>query len=112
MPKKRTNGGTDRTEVEEPKAVRVTRTNERSDAFLTIYANDAQVQTTPWDIRLTFGQIIGAPTGANASLVVKETAEVYMSPQFAKRVAMVLIEQLRGYEETVGAVPVPPSLKD
>jgi hypothetical protein len=96
-------------EQAQPAIVRanVQRRNERSETFVSLYANDAQVQTTPWDIRITFGQIVGAPTAGSLELVVKEIADLRMSPQFAKRVALVLITQLEHYERTVGPIPLP-----
>lgn len=84
------------------------RKNERSESFVSLYANDAQFQTTPWDMRITFGNIANAPSViGEGPLVVRELAEVHMSPQFAKRVAMVLLAQLKGYEQTVGTIPLP-----
>src|SRR5450759_1374518 len=77
----------------------VNRKKERAEEFVSLYANDAQFQTTPWDIRITFGSIAGAPSVAGTGqLVVKELAELHMSPQFAKRVAVVLTAQLKAYE--------------
>ena len=93
-----------------PQIVRanIKRNIERSEDFVDLYANDAQFQTTPWDIRVTFGRIVNTPNTADMSIKVKEIADLHMSPVFAKRVAMVLIGQIRHYEQTIGPIPVLP----
>ena len=77
-----------------------------SPSFVSLYANDTEVQTTPWDIRLTFGEL-SINNDSATPVVVKQTGEVRMSPQHAKRVAMILIAQLKVYEEKFGAIPQP-----
>jgi|SRR5579863_3822422 len=86
----------------------VKRELKQSPDFRTLYANDIQVQTTPWDLRLTFGQM-KAPTEPTAPprIEVTEVSEVFMSPQLAKKMALIIIEQLRSYEEAVGEIPLP-----
>jgi uncharacterized protein DUF3467 len=95
-------------ESSDPQIIRanVKRKNERAESFVALYANDAQFRTTPWDIRITFGSI-AASAESDKELVVKELSEVYMSPQFAKRVAMVLLTQIQHYERTIGPIPLP-----
>jgi hypothetical protein len=75
--------------------------------FVSLYANDTQIQLTPWDVRLIFGVISDGPRTDPPEIVVKTIGEVRMSPQHAKRVAMILIQQLENYEENVGPIPQP-----
>ena len=75
--------------------------------FVSLYANDTQFQTSPWDIRLIFGVIDTVPTNENPTMVVKKTGEVRMSPQHAKKITQLLLEQLAGYEKRFGPIPQP-----
>lgn len=70
-----------------------------------IYANDIQVQTSPWDIRFTFGLIRGVST--DGVLKVIPSAEVHVSPQLAKRLLTILTAQIQSYEQRIGAIPEP-----
>jgi uncharacterized protein DUF3467 len=83
------------------------RRTETTADYVRIYANDMQAQTTPWDVRLIFGQISGTPTTNDPTLTVRQVGEVSMSPQFAKRVAVILLGQLEQYERTIGPIPLP-----
>ena len=78
-----------------------------SPLFVTLYTNDTQVQVSPWDVRLVFGEISVPATPEHSTNVVKQTGEVRMSPQHAKVVAMILIAQLQQYEATFGPIPTP-----
>lgn len=80
---------------------------EMSDSYVRLYANDMQVQTTPWDVRLVFGQIVGTPTTDKPTIAIRQVGELSMSPQFAKKVVSVLLAQLEQYEITVGEIPQP-----
>ena len=75
--------------------------------FVSLYANDTQFQTSPWDFRLIFGVIDAVPTNENHTVVVKQTGEVRMSPQHAKKITQLLLEQLAGYEKRFGPIPQP-----
>jgi hypothetical protein len=80
----------------------------QSPEFVSLYANDTQVQLSFWDMRLIFGLITTtAAEEENQVIQIKTVGEVRMSPQHAKRVAMILIQQLKRYEETIGPIPVP-----
>jgi hypothetical protein len=72
---------------------------------VSLYVNDTQVQITPWDIRLMFGEISSVPTPANPAIVVKQTGEIRMSLTHAKKVAKVLVQQIALYEATIGPIP-------
>jgi|ERR1035438_6626031 hypothetical protein len=85
----------------------VNRKQERSPDYFSVYANDLQMQTTPWDIRLIFGLITGTPVDHTGVVNVTQLGELRLSPQLAKLVAMILTQQLRGYEEQFGEIPLP-----
>ncbi len=80
----------------------------RSPNYVSIYTNDVQVQTTPWDIRLMLGEIQGIVTGDKPSVTVMQIADLRMSPQLTKKLTMILIQQLKTYEEQMGPIPLPP----
>ncbi len=88
-----------------PLAVSPQRMVRRSEQFVSIYANDTQIQTTPWDVRLVFGQIETPSDGDMTLVEVKQIADVRMSPQHAKRITQILLDQLRAYEEKMGPIP-------
>ena len=70
------------------------------------YANDTQLQMTPWDVRFMFGVI--ADVDAEQSVAtVQRVADVRISLQHAKRIAAILTEQIRQYEAKVGIIAVP-----
>lgn len=79
--------------------------------FVSLYTNDTQVQLTPWDIRMTFGEISEARAGEpgeQPTVQIKTTGEVRMSPQHAKKLAEILARQIQVYERNVGTIPMPP----
>ena len=97
------------TTPDEMKIVRANMNREvvQSPNFVSLYANDTQAQVSPWDIRIVFGVIADPPTPERQSVLVQTVGEVRMSPQHAKAFAMILIRQLKLYEETVGPIPLP-----
>lgn len=86
----------------------VNRQTVMSSTFSSIYANDVQVQTTPWDVRLILGEIFQAPTEAEPTAVVRQLGELRVSPQLAKKLIVILLQQLAIYEKAYGAIPQPP----
>jgi hypothetical protein len=85
----------------------VSREETTSPTFVTLYANDTQIQVSPWDVRLIFGEITEPATAERPTNIIKRTGEVRMSPQHAKVVAMILVAQLKNYEENLGPIPGP-----
>ena len=77
-----------------------------SPTFGAFYANDTQVQTSPWDVRLMFGLIVEVDP-AKKLAVVERVADVRMSLQHAKKVVEVLSQQIQQHEATIGFVAVP-----
>ncbi|HEV8641379.1 MAG TPA: DUF3467 domain-containing protein [Methylomirabilota bacterium] len=75
--------------------------------FISLYTNDTQVQVSPWDVRLIFGEISEPPTSERPEVVIKATGEVRMSPQHAKRILQILADTLATYERSVGPIPLP-----
>lgn len=73
--------------------------------FVSLYVNDTQIQITPWDIRFIFGLIMELPTIETPTVSIKTIGEVRMSPQHAKRVATILLQQLHVYEQNIGLIP-------
>jgi len=92
-------------EVQQPD---VKREEIRSAAFFSAYANDVQIQTTPWDLRLLFGEFT-LPTSPEAPpvLMVNLLGEVRMSPSLAKKVTVIMLQQIKTYEERFGPIPLP-----
>ena len=68
----------------------------------TVYANNVEMLTTQWDVRLTFGQIERAD---ETELAVREFVRVYLSPQHAVAFHAVLGKQLGIYESSYGHIP-------
>ncbi|MFN7978883.1 MAG: DUF3467 domain-containing protein [Vicinamibacterales bacterium] len=85
----------------------VNRENVQADNFLSFYANDTQIQVSPWDVRFIFGVIDEPPTQERPTVRIKSVAEARMSPQHAKKVAEILIRQIVSYEQNIGPIPVP-----
>ena len=76
--------------------------------FFKAYANDAQILMTPWDVRLVFGVITSIPTEPTAtSVTVNQLGEIHVSPQLAKRLVLVMMQQLQAYEQQFGQIPLP-----
>lgn len=85
----------------------VNRKTTRSQAFLSFYANDVQIQTTPWDMRFTFGEISVSVGDEVPSANVLELGEVRVSLQLAKRVLAIMSQQIDAYEARFGTIPQP-----
>ena len=76
-------------------------------SFVSIYANDIQLLTTPWDIRFRMSQL-EAVDHKKQEAQISVFADVRMSPQHAKKLAEVLVKQIAGYESRFGPIPMPP----
>ncbi len=69
-----------------------------------IYANVAFISHTPAEIIFDFGQVLPRmPRG-------KVLSRVIMSPMHAKMLHMALGQQIAGYEQQMGKIPLPSSL--
>src|SRR5947209_1884487 len=79
------------------------RTTTKAEGYFSVYANDIQMQTTPWDMRLTFGELEVATkedpvTGTAPFLSVKILGDIRISPQLGKTLVKIMIGQLQQYE--------------
>ena len=74
--------------------------------FFSLYSNDVQVQVSPFDVRLVFGELSPSRIGESVSgVIVTQLAEVTVSPQWAKRLLQVIGAQLGEYEQKFGPIP-------
>ena len=67
-----------------------------------IYANNLNLTVTPFDFRLTFGEVLVAD---EEKLEILDKAVINMSPQHAKAVVAVLERNVRKYEKAYGTIP-------
>jgi hypothetical protein len=65
-----------------------------------IYANQAEVHTSNWDIKIRLGEAIPA----DIENTVIETARIVMSPQHAKAFVAVIADAVRRYEAAFGEI--------
>ena len=93
------------------KSTVLTREEIRSPSFVSIYANDIQVQTSPWDMHFDLGEISILPTRARPIMTINKIAELRISPQLAKVLTGILMKQVAAYEEQFGEIPAPPEPK-
>ena len=82
----------------------------KSPNSFSVYVNDVQVMSTCWDLKLSLGQILelAPPSGESRSVKIEHLGEVRISPQLAKRLAVILDGQVRAYEENFGPIPTTP----
>jgi len=91
-------------ELEKPELKDRPSKRELGPGHVRIWANDAQIGHSPWDVTVTFGQLRRADA---EMLEVEQQATVYMSPQFAQRLVSALEENLRAYQERFGEIKPP-----
>jgi len=89
---------------------KVKRAEEFAAAAFSIYANDVNIQTSPWDMRLRFGDIVGITDASDPTVNVKVMGDVKISLQLAKKLVGIMLGQLQSYEENIGEIPVPQDL--
>jgi hypothetical protein len=80
----------------------------KAPTFFSVYINDAQITSNPFDVRIVLGEvgdlsIEEADPVANILLL----GELRMSPQLAKKITVMLIQQLQAYEKKFGQIPQP-----
>jgi hypothetical protein len=91
-------------ETKEPPALQQTELElEQAATFCRFYCNNAQIEVTPWDFRLIFGEL----KKAEGKLKVEQSVAVVMSPQHAKALLGILASNLREYEAKVGKIDLP-----
>ena len=77
----------------------------RADAFLEVYANYVSFVTSPWDMTVMFGRTV-ADDPNNPR--VEQRVAVSLSPQTAKAMAHMLLDNLRSYERQYGEIRYTP----
>jgi hypothetical protein len=87
-------------------AVRLIR--EKDEDFSTIYSNNAGVNVTYFDIKITFGELSRFDPEKQAA-VITDIVEVYMSPEHARALHGVLGKNLENYEREFGPIRKPPT---
>jgi hypothetical protein len=75
--------------------------------FRSIYSNNVAFAMSIFDISFIFGEISGSE---GETITVDQKVKITMSPQHAKVLAMVLIQNLKNYEETIVPIPLPPGI--
>jgi Protein of unknown function (DUF3467) len=90
--------------VPEPAREELKRETIKSPDFFSIYTNDVQVQTSPWDMRLVLGES-APPEDATSAISIKQLGELRMSPQLAKQLIRIMLDQVKRYEERFGKIP-------
>lgn len=75
----------------------------RSDKYVSLYVNQAEIGFSAWDIQISLVQV----HGRTPDMVGEELATVIMSPQHAKALVIPLISTVIQYEENHGLIPVP-----
>lgn len=68
------------------------------------YANWVSIESSLFDINLLFGQDISQ---GNGKIVKEPLAQVFMSPQHAKVFTLMLMQNIKQYEEKFGEIHVP-----
>lgn len=71
---------------------------------LPIYSNNVNIQSSTYDIRFSFGEIVKVDQN---ELVTQERARVYMTLEHAKAFRYALDNNIKKYEELFGKVRFP-----
>lgn len=72
------------------------------------YANSVQVRMSVWDFYLAFGSLQAFAT--ENQIEVKNFQGVYLSPQQAKALSMMLQQNVANYEQTFGEIKLDPQI--
>jgi hypothetical protein len=70
------------------------------------YSNSVQVRVSLWDFYLLFGTINQA---AQEAVNIENFQGIYLSPQQAKALANVLVQNVSQYESTFGEIKLEPN---
>ena len=69
------------------------------------YANSVQVRMSVWDFFLNFGTAL---PGTGTAIELLNFQGIYLSPQQAKALALMLQQNLANYEQTFGEIKLDP----
>lgn len=75
-------------------------TTTQSAGYRSIYVNSSRMGVSPWDVRLTVGQVVELGAGQ----VNQDEATLIMSPQHAKQFLRSLEKTIGSYEEVFGPI--------
>lgn len=81
--------------------IRIENTSDYRDS----YANSVQVRISVWDFFLSFGRALPSET---PTLVLQNFQGVYLSPQQAKALSIVLQQNVANYEKAFGEIKLDP----
>lgn len=84
--------------------------NTKAPDFKTVYTNNVAFSVSAFDISLVFGEIEGVSEGK--ILDVTQKVRVSMSPQHAKILATILVQNVQMYETKIGPIHLPQQLFD
>lgn len=76
----------------------------RTKRYRRIYANNLAIEFSMWDSSVIFGEIIGEKDGQP---VIEELVHVNMSHAFAKTIAAVFANNIKGFEKKFGEIKIP-----
>ncbi len=71
------------------------------------YANSVQIRVSVWDFLLIFGRLQPLST---QEVEVSNFQGIYLSPQQAKALLMILEQNVRQYESTFGEIKLDPGI--
>jgi hypothetical protein len=79
----------------------------RTEGFTRIYANNATLAATFFDMSITFGEVM---IEANSSPSIEQRLAVTMSMEHAKALAVAMLEHLASYEKANGVIRAAPPM--
>jgi hypothetical protein len=71
------------------------------------YANSVQIRMSVWDFFLAFGTALPS---SGPAIELRNFQGVYLSPQQAKALALMLQQNVANYEQTFGEIKLDPQL--
>ena len=78
-----------------------------SDDFRESYSNSVQIRVSVWDFLLTFGRL---QQQTPEMVEVTNFQNIYLSPQQAKALVMILQQNLESYEKAFGEIKLDPQM--
>jgi hypothetical protein len=72
--------------------------------YRNVYANNAIVKVSTWDVSLNFGQVIGEESGVPK---IESSVSVTMSREMAKVLSGILSTHIMEYEKQFGEIKIP-----
>ena len=70
-----------------------------------VYANNVDLATSPWDVRLVFTELVGSGTPTKIEKFLR--AHVVMTPSHAKALIQALSNTLLEHEKAYGTIKMP-----